>query len=32
MQSRATLAFLKFIIDLNSQSGSAGPVLTLPLR
>ena len=32
VQSRATLSFLKFILDVNSQSGSAGPVLTLPLR
>jgi len=32
IQSRATLNFLKMTIDLNSQSGSAGPVLTLPLR
>jgi len=32
VQSRATLSLLKFIIDVNSQSGSAGPVLTLPLR
>jgi hypothetical protein len=32
VQSRATLSLLKFIIDVNSQSGSAGPLLTLPLR
>ena len=32
VQSRATLSMLKFILDVNSQSGSAGPVLTLPLR
>jgi hypothetical protein len=32
VQSRATLTLLKFIIDVNSQSGAAGPVLTLPLR
>lgn len=32
VQSRAMLAFLKLMIDLNSQSGSAGPVLTLPIR
>jgi hypothetical protein len=32
VQSRATLNFVKLVIDLNSQSGSAGPVLTLPLR
>lgn len=32
VQSRATLNFLKFMVDLNSQSGSAGPVLTLPIR
>lgn len=31
-QSRAMLNFLKLSIDVNSQSGSAGPVLTLPLR
>lgn len=32
VQSRAMLNFLKLVIDLNSQSGSAGPVLTLPIR
>lgn len=32
VQSRATLGMLKFILDVNSQSGSAGPVLALPLR
>lgn len=32
VQSRATLSLLKFVIDVNSQSGSAGPLLTLPLR
>jgi hypothetical protein len=32
VQSRATLNFVKLVLDLNSQSGSAGPVLTLPLR
>ena len=32
VQSRASLSFVKFIIDLNSQAGSAGPILTLPLR
>jgi len=32
VESRATLSLVKFIIDLNSQSGSAGPILTLPLR
>ena len=32
VQSRATLSLVKFIIDVNSQSGSAGPILTLPLR
>jgi hypothetical protein len=32
VQSRSTLSFVKFAIDLQSQSGNAGPVLTLPLN
>jgi len=32
VQSRSTLNLVKLAIDLQSQSGSAGPVLTLPLN
>lgn len=32
VQSRSTLNLVKFAIDLQSQSGNAGPVLTLPLN
>jgi len=32
VQSRSTLSLVKFAIDLQSQSGNAGPVLTLPLN
>jgi len=32
VQSRATLSQVKLAIDLQSQAGNAGPVLTLPLR
>jgi len=32
VQSRATLNLVKLAIDLQSQSGTAGPVLTLPLN
>ncbi|MFM7136131.1 MAG: hypothetical protein ACKO1M_03545 [Planctomycetota bacterium] len=32
VQSRATLNQVKMAIDLQSQAGNAGPVLTLPLR
>lgn len=32
VQSRATLSLVKLAIDLQSQSGNAGPVLTLPLN
>jgi hypothetical protein len=32
VQSRATLSLVKLAIDLQSQSGAAGPVLTLPLN
>jgi hypothetical protein len=32
VQSRATLNLVKLAIDLQSQSGNAGPVLTLPLN
>ena len=32
VQSRSTLSLVKFAIDMQSQSGNAGPVLTLPLN
>ncbi|MFM7244950.1 MAG: hypothetical protein ACKO40_12375, partial [Planctomycetaceae bacterium] len=32
VQSRATLNLVKLAIDIQSQSGAAGPVLTLPLN
>jgi hypothetical protein len=32
VQSRSTLSLIKLAIDLQSQSGNAGPVLTLPLN
>jgi hypothetical protein len=32
VQSRSTLSLIKFAIDVQSQSGNAGPVLTLPLN
>lgn len=32
VRSRSTLNLVKFAIDLQSQSGNAGPVLTLPLN
>ena len=32
VQSRSTLNLVKLAIDLQSQSGAAGPVLTLPLN
>ena len=32
VQSRATLSLVKMALDLQSQAGSAGPVLTLPLN
>jgi hypothetical protein len=32
VESRATLSFVKLAIDIQSQAGAAGPVLTLPLN
>jgi len=32
VQSRSTLNLVKLAIDLQSQAGAAGPVLTLPLN
>jgi hypothetical protein len=32
VQSRSTLNLVKLAIDIQSQAGAAGPVLTLPLN
>jgi hypothetical protein len=32
VRSRSTLNLVKLAIDLQSQAGAAGPVLTLPLN